>query len=476
MKKRILIFALLAAALCLMSAAAFAADTIEGYANLVLQINLPTELPASGGFYSKGCEYYTSFEPTSTRTWTVTPEDEEAPALQITPFGSGKDSKRAHLNLIPGEVYSAGGPYRYTIRNTLNTHEVSTGITVFFVDDLPAGDYSITSAKVLSSSSTETPVPVSGGVMEMRKGETYVLTENVPTNNCFNGFLMSNPDDFNSEWEESYDYPDVNPSWQQVYTARRNGSYSHSFTASYYAMYQGQDSGSNLACYMPYTLNISDTAGPVASGSCGENVSWELDGQGCLTITGSGAMGYYGADSLPWNDHLTDISRVVIGDGVTAISALAFNGCENLSEVTLPGSISSIGGGAFQGAAIRHIEIPEGVTRIADGMFQQCRQLESVVIPASVTEISGSPFYNCAALTKVYFNGTAAQWQAVNITNMNEQWDKLKNATLIFDGERFPITNGTSDGQPQDIAFTVQTPAGDNSEKPGTQRTENPYS
>ncbi len=74
-------------------------------------------------------------------------------------------------------------------------------------------------------------------------------------------------------------------------------------------------------------LGLADTAeaAAVSSGTCGENVTWTLDDQGTLTISGTGAMYDYTytweADKgdtfdTPWFDLREQIRRAVVGKGV----------------------------------------------------------------------------------------------------------------------------------------------------------------
>lgn len=88
---------------------------------------------------------------------------------------------------------------------------------------------------------------------------------------------------------------------------------------------------------------------------------------------------------------------VTIPDGVTSIGWSAFSGCSGLTSVTIPDSVTSIGGWAFS----------------------KC-SLTSVTIPDSVTEIGYRAFYGCSDLTTINFQGTKAQWQAIEKGN---DWD-----------------------------------------------------
>ena len=63
---------------------------------------------------------------------------------------------------------------------------------------------------------------------------------------------------------------------------------------------------------------------------------WALDG-GTLTITGKGCIpNYSDAAPAPWGSHTDEITRIVIGDGITRIGALAFYGCTRAKSVAFP--------------------------------------------------------------------------------------------------------------------------------------------
>lgn len=89
----------------------------------------------------------------------------------------------------------------------------------------------------------------------------------------------------------------------------------------------------------------------LASGTCGENLTWALDNEGTLTISGTGAMVNYGytsvLDGAPWYDKRSDIKTVVVNSGVTTIGDFAFSHCTNLTSVVIPDSVTVIGAGAF---------------------------------------------------------------------------------------------------------------------------------
>ena len=165
------------------------------------------------------------------------------------------------------------------------------------------------------------------------------------------------------------------------------------------------------------------------SGSCGDNCAYTLYGNGQLVISGTGPMADYGTTNMPWNSKKSDITSVVIENGVSSIGTLAFYQCENLASVSIPASVTSIGESAFhacgtsataltvtfatgselttigesafEGAKLTSITIPAGVTTIGYKAFTGCESLASVSIPASVTTIGSSAFENCSSLATI---------------------------------------------------------------------------
>jgi hypothetical protein len=122
---------------------------------------------------------------------------------------------------------------------------------------------------------------------------------------------------------------------------------------------------------------------------------------------------------------------------VTTIGTSAFEGCSNITSITIPSTVSTIGNNAFVGTNIKtmHIEdiaawcarsrgdgydlptvnaelylngklltelvIPEGVTAIADEAFDGCGSLKKVVIPSTVKAIGVGAFAFCPNLETV---------------------------------------------------------------------------
>ena len=133
-----------------------------------------------------------------------------------------------------------------------------------------------------------------------------------------------------------------------------------------------------------------------------DNLTWKLDANGTLTISGTGAMKDYDYDSNPspvYNN--SDVKKIVIEDGVTSIGNFAFHSCSSLPSITIPDSVTSIGDSAFSDCnSLTSITIPDSVTSIGEWAFSCCG-LTSITIPSSVTSIGRYAFYKCTGLTSI---------------------------------------------------------------------------
>ena len=147
-------------------------------------------------------------------------------------------------------------------------------------------------------------------------------------------------------------------------------------------------------------------ASAASSGNCGDsgsNVTWLLDDNGTLTISGSGKIENYRSDiDQPWYSNRSDITSVVIEPGVTSIGSLAFYKCSNLTSITIPSGLTSIGEMAFfYCSALTSVTIPNGVISIGNFAFGSCTGLKSITIPSSVTSIENNIFQDCTGLTNI---------------------------------------------------------------------------
>ena len=99
-------------------------------------------------------------------------------------------------------------------------------------------------------------------------------------------------------------------------------------------------------CSVLIGLTVIPTSA-LESGSCGENVTWELNA-GTLSIKGSGEMADFKDSQLaPWYEFRDDIVRLEISDQIKSIGNYAFYDCYNLTTITIPNKVTHIGDSAF---------------------------------------------------------------------------------------------------------------------------------
>ncbi len=141
--------------------------------------------------------------------------------------------------------------------------------------------------------------------------------------------------------------------------------------------------------------------GTLASGTCGDNLTWVLDSEGTLTISGSGKMDDF--DTLPlWYDQREHIQNVEIASGVTGIGACAFAYCNQMVSVSIPDGVTEIGEYAFDYCkSLKKIEIPNSVTSIGGWCFYHCDSLTDVTLPNQITSIEEAAFRSCGSLTSL---------------------------------------------------------------------------
>ena len=95
-----------------------------------------------------------------------------------------------------------------------------------------------------------------------------------------------------------------------------------------------------------------------------------------------------------------NLISVTIPNTVTSIGGSAFEGCSNLTSVTIPNSVISIQSSAFDGcSSLTSVIIPSSVKRIEAFTFNGCSKLRDVIIPNSVTYIGPCAFRNCGLRT-----------------------------------------------------------------------------
>ncbi len=134
-----------------------------------------------------------------------------------------------------------------------------------------------------------------------------------------------------------------------------------------------------------------------SSGKCGTNVSWTLDDDGILTISGTGDMWDWTSPGAltPWYESKSQIESITIESGVKSIGNYAFSNCDALTAVTIGDSVTSMG----------------------DYAFYNCSSLASITFEgdAPVFECSGGHTYSSSfefVIATAYYPASNSTWTA----------------------------------------------------------------
>ena len=160
-----------------------------------------------------------------------------------------------------------------------------------------------------------------------------------------------------------------------------------------------------LMLVLALLLTFGATSATVDSGECGDNLTWTLDGDGTLTISGNGAMDDYQRNA-PWNN--SAIKTIKIESGVKTIGSYAFYYCNKLKKVEIPNTVYSIGNDAFA----------------------NCQNLTEINIPSSILRIDNdsiyrNPFNNCKSLTNISVDSKNKYYASINGVLYNKEKTKL---------------------------------------------------
>ena len=181
-------------------------------------------------------------------------------------------------------------------------------------------------------------------------------------------------------------------------------------------------------------LNAVMASAETLSGTTGD-CTWTL-ADGVLTISGNGEMEDYNVEIFeidaesdsPWYN--SDIQKVIISEGVTAIGDGAFTKCNQLSTVEIASTVISIGKGAFANTGLKNINIPKSVRKIDCAAFLLTNSAQEW------KEFLENVFYVGDEIdrSKLFINNS----DELNISIVSATWKYVDFETLIkVDGENW---------------------------------------
>lgn len=108
-------------------------------------------------------------------------------------------------------------------------------------------------------------------------------------------------------------------------------------------------------------------------------------------------------DAFYWSN----VTKISLPETIETIGAGAFRSSP-LNEINLPESLTEIGTRAFYNTEVTSIALPQGIKTLADGTFQQCEELLQITLPASLESIGRGVFYKCG-FTEIDIPATCAE-------------------------------------------------------------------
>lgn len=147
-----------------------------------------------------------------------------------------------------------------------------------------------------------------------------------------------------------------------------------------------------LLSALPVRASVWDDLEMVQTGTCGDNLTWYLEPNGKLHITGTGAMYNYTEDSpAPWC--MGYVEAVYIDKGVTSIGDYAFARNPEVCGVdaTSKSKMERIGSHAFAGSHLIDITLSDAVKTIGDFAFGDCLYLTRVYFYGNAPELEVDP-------------------------------------------------------------------------------------
>ncbi len=159
-----------------------------------------------------------------------------------------------------------------------------------------------------------------------------------------------------------------------------------------------------------YTVHVSDTV----TANIGANVETDAIASlnlitGLLTISGTGdtkdidTPSYFGGGIFDGKgDHSSQVKKIVVQEGITGLIGACFYGMSNVTEVSLPSTLKTIGQSCFSGCSlITTLLLPEGLETLQGGCFYNCSGLTELTLPSSLKEITGTIIDNKNAVLTI---------------------------------------------------------------------------
>ena len=164
---------------------------------------------------------------------------------------------------------------------------------------------------------------------------------------------------------------------------------------------------------MPCAVPVS-----AAGGSCGSSTTWEFS-NGVLKLNGNGPVSIFA-----WASYNSQITSVVVGDGITEMLSSMFVGHSTLQSISFGKSLKTIPASFCADCpSLTAIQFADGLQSISKGAFRNCARLTSVTLPSTLKEIGDQAFFSCIRLKSVTIPDS--------VTTIGSEAFKGNNATSV---------------------------------------------
>ena len=132
-------------------------------------------------------------------------------------------------------------------------------------------------------------------------------------------------------------------------------------------------------------------------------IRWDTNDDAALSKEEAAAVTEIPANTFSWSYEMTTFDELKFFTGLKSIGDGAFNYCANMTNITLPNSVTTIGKEAFRHCRLNSINLPNSLTTIGEAAFEYGGTFTDITIPESVTSIGPRAFYGCS-ITNLTWN------------------------------------------------------------------------
>lgn len=173
--------------------------------------------------------------------------------------------------------------------------------------------------------------------------------------------------------------------------------------------------------YKGYAENEIPFEDPITEEICIDNLDTNKD----LALSYSEAAAVTDLGYAFQSSSITKFNELQYFVGLQTIGESAFSDCSNLTDITIPNSVTSIGSYAFSRCIdLANITIPNSVTEIGISTFYNCSSLTNITLPNSVATIHNYAFRGCSSLIDITIPnsvttiGSYAFWECYKLANI----------------------------------------------------------